>query len=138
MSVGSGAQGRNRTTDTRIFSPLLYQLSYLGIRQIGHGITRMALIGARSPAVHAFCGSVSVLRVAWRCLVAVSGFTGNAIPLAKPTMKIAVGAALRAEREISGIGRFAADRAGLGRNGRAVGWIGRASAHAAAAALIQV
>ena len=26
-----GAQGRNRTTDTRIFSPLLYQLSYLGI-----------------------------------------------------------------------------------------------------------
>jgi hypothetical protein len=26
-----GAQGRNRTTDTRIFSPLLYQLSYLGV-----------------------------------------------------------------------------------------------------------
>ena len=26
----AGAQGRNRTTDTRIFSPLLYQLSYLG------------------------------------------------------------------------------------------------------------
>ena len=26
-----GAQGRNRTSDTRIFSPLLYQLSYLGI-----------------------------------------------------------------------------------------------------------
>ena len=29
---GNGAQGRNRTTDTRIFSPLLYQLSYLGPR----------------------------------------------------------------------------------------------------------
>ena len=28
---GNGAQGRNRTTDTRIFSPLLYQLSYLGM-----------------------------------------------------------------------------------------------------------
>ncbi len=28
---GGGAQGRIRTTDTRIFSPLLYQLSYLGI-----------------------------------------------------------------------------------------------------------
>ena len=28
---GDGAQGRSRTTDTRIFSPLLYQLSYLGI-----------------------------------------------------------------------------------------------------------
>jgi len=27
---GSGAQGRNRTSDTRIFNPLLYQLSYLG------------------------------------------------------------------------------------------------------------
>ncbi len=26
----SGAQSRNRTSDTRIFSPLLYQLSYLG------------------------------------------------------------------------------------------------------------
>ena len=26
-----GAQSRNRTSDTRIFSPLLYQLSYLGI-----------------------------------------------------------------------------------------------------------
>lgn len=27
----SGAQRRIRTTDTRIFSPLLYQLSYLGL-----------------------------------------------------------------------------------------------------------
>ena len=30
-----GAQGRNRTTDTRIFNPLLYQLSYLGLRPCG-------------------------------------------------------------------------------------------------------
>ena len=30
----SGAQGRNRTTDTRIFNPLLYQLSYLGTRWV--------------------------------------------------------------------------------------------------------
>ena len=29
-----GAQGRNRTTDTVIFSHVLYQLSYLGIRGI--------------------------------------------------------------------------------------------------------
>jgi hypothetical protein len=28
----NGAQGRNRTTDTAIFSRMLYQLSYLGIR----------------------------------------------------------------------------------------------------------
>ena len=26
---GGGGQGRNRTADTRIFSPLLYRLSYL-------------------------------------------------------------------------------------------------------------
>ena len=26
-----GGQGRNRTVDTRIFNPLLYQLSYLAI-----------------------------------------------------------------------------------------------------------
>ena len=38
--VGSGgAQGRIRTTDTRIFNPLLYQLSYLGLfaRRENHG-----------------------------------------------------------------------------------------------------
>ena len=28
--VKSGAQSRNRTSDTRIFNPLLYRLSYLG------------------------------------------------------------------------------------------------------------
>ena len=28
-----GALGRNRTNDTRIFSPLLYQLSYKGIKK---------------------------------------------------------------------------------------------------------
>ncbi len=28
-----GASGRNRTNDTRIFSPLLYQLSYRGIQR---------------------------------------------------------------------------------------------------------
>ena len=30
MRVKENAQDRNRTSDTRIFSPLLYQLSYLG------------------------------------------------------------------------------------------------------------
>ena len=29
VSNSLGGQGRNRTADTRIFSPLLYQLSYL-------------------------------------------------------------------------------------------------------------
>ncbi len=31
MRKGSGAQGRNRTSDTAIFNRMLYQLSYLGI-----------------------------------------------------------------------------------------------------------
>jgi hypothetical protein len=31
LTLTNGAQGRNRTTDTRIFSPLLYRLSYLGV-----------------------------------------------------------------------------------------------------------
>ena len=30
----TNAQNRNRTSDTRIFSPLLYQLSYLGIKSL--------------------------------------------------------------------------------------------------------
>ena len=33
MEWDVGGQGRNRTTDTRIFSPLLYQLSYLATAQ---------------------------------------------------------------------------------------------------------
>jgi hypothetical protein len=32
---GNGAQGRNRTTDTAIFSRMLYQLSYLGVAEAG-------------------------------------------------------------------------------------------------------
>ena len=32
-----GASGRNRTNDTRIFSPLLYQLSYRGIFGADYG-----------------------------------------------------------------------------------------------------
>ena len=30
-TIKKNAQSRNRTSDTRIFSPLLYQLSYLGM-----------------------------------------------------------------------------------------------------------
>jgi hypothetical protein len=30
LGCKNGAQSRNRTSDTRIFNPLLYQLSYLG------------------------------------------------------------------------------------------------------------
>ena len=37
FSVRDGGQGRDRTADTRIFSPLLYQLSYLAIPCIAPG-----------------------------------------------------------------------------------------------------
>ena len=35
-----GGQGRNRTTDTRIFSPLLYQLSYLAVSRVSMNVDR--------------------------------------------------------------------------------------------------
>ncbi len=38
-SIHGGGQGRNRTTDTRIFSPLLYRLSYLAFIRV-HRIHR--------------------------------------------------------------------------------------------------
>jgi hypothetical protein len=31
LLIFRGGQGRDRTADTRIFSPLLYQLSYLAV-----------------------------------------------------------------------------------------------------------
>ena len=34
LEQADGAQGRNRTTDTRIFNPLLYRLSYLGVKYL--------------------------------------------------------------------------------------------------------
>ena len=48
---GYGASGRNRTTDTGIFSPLLYQLSYRGIKmatRIGIEPTTSSVTGWRS------------------------------------------------------------------------------------------
>ncbi len=42
----SGAAGRNRTGDTWIFSPLLYQLSYRGNLAIPTGFTSQASYGA--------------------------------------------------------------------------------------------
>ena len=37
-TAGDGASGRNRTNDTRIFSPLLYQLSYRGEWRLGRDL----------------------------------------------------------------------------------------------------
>ena len=54
---GDGAQGRIRTTDTRIFSPLLYQLSYLGVSLPGGARESRRLLCQRAGAVQ----TVSVL-----------------------------------------------------------------------------
>src|SRR5262249_19217764 len=55
-----GAQGRNRTTDTAIFSRMLYQLSYLGIPLGPEGPSgRRFIVGGSGPVYHA---SPSVLR----------------------------------------------------------------------------
>jgi hypothetical protein len=52
------AQGRNRTTDTRIFSPLLYRLSYLGSRaRVTRGVEAYTRRGAMSSAGRAGRGS---------------------------------------------------------------------------------
>jgi hypothetical protein len=40
IQKADGAQGRNRTTDTAIFSRMLYQLSYLGVVRAGLGLGR--------------------------------------------------------------------------------------------------
>jgi hypothetical protein len=39
-----GAQGRNRTTDTAIFSRMLYQLSYLGAGSPDGGLGKSAAL----------------------------------------------------------------------------------------------
>ena len=47
LHIQLSAQNRNRTSDTRIFSPLLYQLSYLGIftDEADHQAKKIAGIG---------------------------------------------------------------------------------------------
>ena len=54
-----GGLGRNRTTDTRIFNPLLYQLSYQAMRARDYRQAAGVGSGRRSPgfkARRACCG----------------------------------------------------------------------------------
>ena len=63
----NGAQGRNRTTDTAIFSRMLYQLSYLG-RSRGRGKSPSSprVIGGRGGAVYRCDKIVSTFLLDWR------------------------------------------------------------------------
>jgi hypothetical protein len=68
----NGGQGQNRTADTRIFSPLLYQLSYLamkrptGGRVTGHKAWKEPDGNARRARIKA---------MGWRCVKADLGET---------------------------------------------------------------
>src|SRR5208282_528310 len=86
---GSGAQGRNRTTDTAIFSRMLYQLSYLGIRE-----QRTRSAGGYRKGVR----RSSRLRRGWRIVVQVGGWAGHYVLPAQPAPEIDLGAARAAER----------------------------------------
>jgi hypothetical protein len=48
-----GAQGRNRTTDTAIFSRMLYQLSYLGTSEPRGSRERRFIVRLACPVHHA-------------------------------------------------------------------------------------
>ena len=61
----NGAQGRNRTTDTVIFSHVLYQLSYLGARVRPVGKSRAAR--ERAGVIEAVAARVQNPASRWRC-----------------------------------------------------------------------
>src|SRR5882724_1875977 len=109
--IGGGAQGRNRTSDTRIFSPLLYQLSYLGlpagIRRKPRLIEKIAKpVYPRKPTDNC------LIRLCFfRFCRSLDGVAGDPVTLVEPTGEIDVGATGRAERPIASDGRRAANRA---------------------------
>jgi hypothetical protein len=101
-----GAQGRNRTTDTAIFSRMLYQLSYLGIRR-----QRARTLGGYRKGIRR--SSRTILRGRW-IVILVRGRAGHDILIGEPAPEIDLGAARAAERAARGVGGAAADRAACG------------------------
>ena len=63
---GAGAQGRNRTTDTAIFSRMLYQLSYLGSRAAGHRPCGQADQAGSPPCSSSFAAGIRYWPVSQR------------------------------------------------------------------------
>ena len=97
-----GAQGRNRTADTVIFSHVLYQLSYLGPQSKLEGLAGSASLTVVVASVHP--AKIGLVRRR----------PGNAIAVAQPFQEVAILAALAAERRMIGGGGPAAERAALG------------------------
>ena len=68
----SGASGRNRTNDTRIFSPLLYLLSYRGILSDGRLKDSFGIIQRRTSFVNNFFTKSQLLYSAPRTIPRLS------------------------------------------------------------------
>ena len=125
----NGAQGRNRTTDTRIFSPLLYRLSYLGLPsegglvekpprlvQRGAGEKRPRPVAEKNPGRRQRPGlrSIVLRHIAagyLRCVAFIGDAARDHVIALEPAAEVDVGAALGAERPELGILRLAADGA---------------------------
>ena len=88
LRLGNGAQGRDRTADTAIFSRMLYQLSYLGPHVAGHAIGWALGPRATGSLALAFL-TVHPARRHRR--------TRDAIAFAKPLQQVAILAPARAE-----------------------------------------
>ncbi len=128
FGVLSGAQSRNRTSDTRIFNPLLYQLSYLGTNRSGAGPTlwwsrdsenALGCLGEFGGIWGGFRRkSEKLLRAGCGCFAAalslfvqIAFLNRNGIAARKPLAQIHIGAAARAERTVFRIRLFGANRA---------------------------
>src|SRR5690606_12386167 len=102
----NGAQGRNRTSDTRIFNPLLYQLSYLGTRPAGVFAAGPGVYRNRLPACPAALFVLRRRRVFVRLFIRF-----DPVAAAQPAAEIDIRAALGAERLEGLLLRLAADQA---------------------------
>ena len=115
----NGAQGWNRTSDTAIFSRMLYQLSYLGgHRRRGPRASEAGCIvragGSMSSAVAA--DQVEEKRARHRDRSSSSSSSSllddrDRVAAGEPALQVDVGAALRAEGPVGGGGGLAAGRA---------------------------
>mgnify|MGYP006932798990 CR=1 FL=1 len=115
LGKSSGARGRDRTTDTAIFSRMLYQLSYLGDAGAPDAcglIESRAAIG-KSNSASTRDRSISIGRGRSRIAVFVLvRDRRDRVTPGQPAIEIDIGAAFRAERTIALDRRFAANRAG--------------------------
>ncbi len=121
----NGAQGRDRTTDTAIFSRMLYQLSYLGIPARAEKAEASGRFIERSEgAVHPPSRKASAGQARFRQFPQIIGKStlfdvldvvlaaGNNVGAGQPAVEVDVPAARRTERAERLLDRLVADRAG--------------------------